>query len=452
MSSEEPTFESIAQAGARLRSGATTSVQLVDACLRAIDETHRLTNAFTRVDAEGARQAARSLDAERARGLDRGPLHGIPISVKDLIDQAGTVTTAASHVLDDRIPSTTATVITRLIEAGAVIIGRTNLHEFALGTTSDDSAFGPVHHPGDPTRSPGGSSGGSAAAIATGAGLASIGTDTGGSVRIPAAACGLVGLKPAHGEIPTDGVVPLSSSLDHVGPLAWTVQDAAWLYAVMTGRAPCAIDARPAKGLRLRRLAGYFDRPIDATVRAAFDAALAQLRADGATIDEGTIADADRIHAEYVNIVLPEGAHWHAPFLDTRTALYTPNVHARFVSGRAIPAVDYLRAIDACGAFRRSVDALLADCDALVLPTLPIVAPPIGAESVAIEEGEGGTMPVRAAMLKHTQLFNLTGHPAISVPVVSSGLPVGLQLVGLHTGTAALLEIAAGCEKIVGRK
>jgi aspartyl-tRNA(Asn)/glutamyl-tRNA(Gln) amidotransferase subunit A len=342
-----------------------------------------------------------------------------------------------------------APVVARLKQAGAILIGRTNLHEFALGTTSEDSAFGPVHHPRDPGRSAGGSSGGSAAAVATGMGLASIGTDTGGSVRIPAACCGLVGLKPTAGEVPTDGVVPLSTSLDHVGPIARTVQDAAWLLDVLADRPPAIVEPSPASDFRLRRLTGYFAAPLESAVREAFDRAMAALEAAGVRIADGAVASAARISETYVNIVLPEAAAWHAWYLDTRGEAYTPLVRAGLESGRAISAVTYLHARDAQRVLTREVDAALDEVDALVLPTMPLVAPPLGATEVVLDHGTGATLAVRAAMLKHTQLFNLSGHPAITLPIGGTDWPVGLQLVGHRDRTARLLAIAAACEKII---
>src|SRR5262245_5474297 len=212
-----------------------TSIDQVEESLAAIAQHGERTNAFIHVDADGARNAARAVDEERRRGIARGPLHGMPISIKDLVDIAGQPTSAASRVRTGHVADRDATVVTRLREAGAVIIGKTNLHEFALGPTNDASAWGPVRNPHDVSRVAGGSSGGSAAAVALGMGRASVGSDTGGSIRIPAAACGVVGLKPTLGEIPVDGVVPLSRTLDHVGPIARSVQDAALLWAVMAG-------------------------------------------------------------------------------------------------------------------------------------------------------------------------------------------------------------------------
>src|SRR4030081_3872050 len=209
----------IEEFGRKLRAGEITSEAATEACLARIEADNPRLNAFILVMAEEARRHARDADRELASGHARGPLHGAPISVKDLVDIRGTATTAASQMRRDHIAARDAPVITLLRQAGAVIVGKTNLHEFALGTTSEDSAFGPVRNPHDPTRSPGGSSGGSAASIVAGMALASIGSDTGGSIRIPAAACGTVGLKPTDGEVSADGVVPRSGGLDHVGPL-----------------------------------------------------------------------------------------------------------------------------------------------------------------------------------------------------------------------------------------
>ena len=427
-----------------LRAGRTSSAQLVEEALAAIGRHQPATNAFITVDVEGARATARAMDDERAHGTDRGLLHGVPISLKDLIDQHGVVTTAASRVLRDRVATSDAPLVARLRAAGGVIVGRTNLHEFALGTTSDDSAFGPVRHPADPGRSAGGSSGGSAVAVALGMGFASIGTDTGGSIRIPAAACGIVGLKPAYAEVPTEGVIPLSPSLDHAGPLTRSVEDAALLWSILTSRASKPIEAiRPS---RLKRLAGAFDAPLAPEVRTAFEAAVSRL---SATIPIETIelAESAAIPAIYVDIVLPEGAAWHGGRLDRQPDDYTPRVRTRFLAGREIPAVRYLEAQSARARLRASVDALLADCDALILPTLPILAPELGVDEVAIDEATPGRTPVRSAMLRQTQPFNLTGHPALSIPLAVQGLPVGLQIVAATT--ERLLRIGAWIERSV---
>jgi aspartyl-tRNA(Asn)/glutamyl-tRNA(Gln) amidotransferase subunit A len=440
----------IATAAIALRSGTVSSAELVETSLAAIDRHQASTNAFITVDVKGARNAARRADQERRGGQDRGPLHGVPISLKDLIDVKGIVTTAGSHVLDDRVAPVDSTVAARLRAAGAIVIGRTNLHEFAFGTTSEDSAFGAVHHPRDAARSAGGSSGGSAAAVATGMGLASVGTDTGGSVRIPSACCGLVGLKPSPGDIPTDGVIPLSWSLDSVGPITRTVEDAALLFSVLSARSPVALVQTSPSGLRFRRLSGYFSSPLQPEVRQPFDRATTRLAEAGATLVDGEVADTARIATVYVNIVLPEAAAWHASTIDLWPDRYTPPVLARLQSGRAILAVDYIQALEARTTLRAAVDAALEGCDALILPTLPIVAPTLGEADVVVDPETGARLPIRTAMLKHTQLFNLTGHPAITLPLsTGNGWPVGLQIVGRLGETDRLLEIAAACEKIV---
>jgi aspartyl-tRNA(Asn)/glutamyl-tRNA(Gln) amidotransferase subunit A len=369
----------------------------------------------------------------------------MPISIKDLIDIAGQPTTAASRVRAAHVASHDAPVVRRLRDAGAVLIGKTNLHEFALGTTSEESAYGPVRNPHDVSRSAGGSSGGSAAAVATGMGVASIGSDTGGSIRIPAAACGVVGLKPSLGEVPTEGVVALSTTFDHVGPLARSVEDAANVWAVLADRPIPRLDPPSPRAIPLGALGGYFTALLDGDVRRAFDMALERLRACGMNVVTRAVEGTATIVDAYTNISLSEAAHYHAQTLDSRPDDYQPPVRQRLERGRTIPAVDYLKARETRDTLRGAVDAALEGCDALVLPTLPIVAPVIGAAEVTMDNGE--TIAVRAAMLRLTQLFNITGNPAISLPIETSGLPVGLQLVGARDESERLLAIAASVER-----
>lgn len=425
-----------------------TSAERTAAALAAIAAHNQRTNAFTRVDADGAQAQARAADDEKRRGVDRGPLHGVTVSIKDLIDIAGQPTTAGSRVLEQSIATADAPIITRLRAAGAVIVGKTNLHEFALGTTSEDTASGPIRHPLDPSRSPGGSSGGSAVSVATGMAEMSVGTDTGGSIRIPSSVCGLVGLKPSIHDVPRSGVIPLSTTLDHVGPITRSVADAAAMWRILADH-PDASVATPKPGeFRLGLLAGYFTEPLESVVRAAFDQAIGRLLVAKVSVGTCEIADTAGIHSAYVDVVLPEAAAWHAKLLGALGHLYTNNVRARLTAGLDIPAVKYFNAIHACEAYRAQVDALLTRFDALVLPTLPITAPVIGQDDVTIDDQK---VNVRAAMLRNTQLFNMTGHPAISLPLpVPAGvMPCGLQLVGRLDRTAELLAIAAACEKIV---
>jgi aspartyl-tRNA(Asn)/glutamyl-tRNA(Gln) amidotransferase subunit A len=439
----------IAEFARRLRTGETTSEQATEECLTRIDADNRLLNAFILVTGDEARRQAQEADRALAAGRDRGPLHGVPVSLKDLIDVRGTPTTAASRVREGHVASRDATVTTHLRRAGAVLVGKTNLHEFAFGTTNEDSAFGPARNPHDPARSPGGSSGGSAASVAAGMALATVGTDTGGSIRIPAAACGIVGLKPTFGEISVEGVVPLSRTMDHVGPLTATVGDACLMYRALVGSPAVAPPApMPLGAVRLAVPRPYFCDLLDGDVRRAFEGALDRLRSGGARIADIEIPHAADIAPIYLHLVLADATAYHAATLDAMPERYTPAVRQRLEMGRYVLAEDYVRALAGREVLRREVDAALAQHDGLVLPTLPIPAPPIGAETIEVESR---SEPVRNVMLRLTQLFDITGHPAISLPCgsTSAGLPCGVQLVGRRQQTDDLLRVALACEPCI---
>jgi aspartyl-tRNA(Asn)/glutamyl-tRNA(Gln) amidotransferase subunit A len=438
-----PTIEAF---GRLWREGAITSERATEACLDRIAAEDPRLNAFILVLANEALRDARAADRERAAGDDRGPLHGVPISIKDLFDVQGTPTTAASRVRIGHRAAADAAAVRRLREAGAIIVGKTNLHEFAFGTTNEDSAFGPSRHPRDPSRSPGGSSGGSAVSVAAGMALASLGTDTGGSIRIPAAACGLVGLKPAYGDVPVAGLVPLSVTLDHAGPLAATARDAWAVYEALLGRRAAAPPpVRPPQRLRVAALRRFFCDVLDTGVRTVFERSLDALRGAGVEIVEAEIAHAPLIAAVYLQIVLGEAGAYHAPALESIPERYTAAVRLRLEMARYVQAEDYVRALSFRSVLAAEVDAALAGRDALVLPSLPIPAPPLGTESMTID---GAAHPIRALMLRLTQLFNLTGHPAISLPcgTTREGLPCGLQLVGARAATDQLLGSALAVE------
>lgn len=439
-------LRSITAIAPHIKSGALSPSSLVSECLRRIDARGSL-NAFITVTAESALADAAHAEAEIAAGRYRGPLHGVPISVKDLVAVAGTPTTSGS-ALPPLHPAVDAPVVQRLREAGAIVIGKTNLHEFAFGTTSDETAFGAVHHPLDETRSPGGSSGGSAAALLEGMCFGSVGTDTGGSIRIPSAACGTVGLKATAGELSCDGVVPLSTSLDHVGPMARTVTDTALLFQAMKGR-PVHATAPAGGRLVFGVPDAYFLDPIDEDVRRLFEAVRGSLIEAGHTVLDVTIPHASWTADVYLHIVLPEASWYHAPTIDGHASRYSPGVRLRIEMGRYVLAEDYVRAMQLRKVLTQEVDEAVGRCDALLLPALAIPAPPIGAASVEV----GSTrQPVRAIMLKLTQLFNITGHPAIALPAGNGndGLPRGLQLVGPRGRTERLLDIAAAVELQLG--
>ena len=441
-----PTIEALAHA---FRSRQITSEQITSRCLDTIAQRDASLNAFIEVFADSAMEQARDADREMRAGRARGPLHGVPIALKDLIDVAGSRTTAASHVRRTHVADRDSTIVARLREAGAVLVGKNNLHEFALGTTNEESAFGPARHPADPTRSPGGSSGGSAAAVAAGMACAAVGTDTGGSVRIPAAVCGLVGLKPAYGEIPLAGVVPLSTTLDHAGPICRSVGDARILFDTLSGR-PTAVRAqRSLQGARFAVPGGYFEEIVDPGTAAAFREARTRLERAGAVLRDVSIGHTAEIEATYVHLVLTEAAAYHSPALEAQPADYTPKVRLRLEMGRYMLGEDYVRARHGRAVMRAEVDAALAGYDALLLPTVAVPAPVLGTESVRIGNREE---PIRNVMLRLTRLFNITGHPAITIPCGSTpdGLPAGAQLIGPHGHTADLLDLAETVESYLG--
>jgi len=436
----------IADLAPLLRDRALSPVDLVQRCLARIDEG-REGNAFIAVMREQALEDATRVERAIAGGRYLGPLHGIPIAVKDLIAVKGVPTTSGSR-LPAAMPGEDAPVVARLREAGAIIIGKTNLHEFAFGTTSDESAFGPVRHPIDPSRSAGGSSGGSAAALVLGMCVGALGTDTGGSIRIPSAACGTVGLKPTAGEIPTAGVVPLSTSLDHVGPMALTVSDTALLFQAMRGEAARGVSPATER-LALGVPRPYFFDRLDEGVRSCAERAIERLHDAGHALHDVTIEHAGWTPPVYLHIVLPEAACFHARGLAEHGEKYSPGIRVRLEAGRYLLAEDYVRAMRLRQALAEAVTRAIYGIDALVLPALPVPAPPIGAAMVVVD---GVEAPVRAVMLSLTQLFNLTGHPAISLPAGrgADGLPRGLQLVGHRGCTERLLEIAATVERVIG--
>jgi aspartyl-tRNA(Asn)/glutamyl-tRNA(Gln) amidotransferase subunit A len=439
-----PDLRQIVEVAPLVQSRALSPVALVQACLAQIDARPE-TNAFiTRLDAH-ALADAEECEREIRLGHYRGPLHGIPVSVKDLIDVAGVKTTSGSALPADEATSD-APGIARLRAAGAVIIGKTNLHEFAFGTTSEESAFGPVRNPHDASRSAGGSSGGAAAALAAGMCFGALGTDTGGSIRIPSAACGTVGLKATIGEISCEGVVPLSTSLDHLGPMARSVADVALLFDVLTGRPPGLLTLCDDDGLVFGVPRPYFCDRIDAGVRQALDRACATLTAAGHTVRDLAIEHAAWTPDVYLHIVLPEASRFHARFLERYPLLYSPGVRVRLEMGRYLLAEDYVRAMRLRETLAAEVDRTLDECDALLLPTLPIPAPPLGAATVDIN---GTSEPIRAAMLRLTQLFNITGHPSLALPAPQEvdALPRSVQIVGRRHHTDRLLAIALTVEQ-----
>jgi len=428
----------------QLRDGTLRSRDLVERCLARIEEWQPVTNAFIEVSAASARRDADAADAELGRGLDRGMLHGVPTSLKDLLDQQGHVTSAGSRSMT-AVAAADAPAVAHLRAQGAVFVGRTNMHEFALGTTSEDSGFGAVRHHRDHGHSAGGSSGGAAVSVATGMSHVAIGSDTGGSVRIPAAACGLVGLKPAWGEVSLEGVVPLSPTCDCVGPLATCVDDAWFTLQALRqmGPLPACPPARSMHGLSIGVLREFGWRRVMPEIGAQVSAALDQLAVGGAAVQDLPLDTAPTVASTYSTIVMREALDFHTPRLATQAALYTAAVGGRLQAASRPTDAEYAQALDARAAIEADVAGLLTRVDVLALPGLAITPPPLGQSHVTWPDGEELT---RMAMLRFTQPFNLSRHPSIVLPVgvTTDGWPVSLQLVGRDT--PSLVATALGIE------
>jgi aspartyl-tRNA(Asn)/glutamyl-tRNA(Gln) amidotransferase subunit A len=438
-----PDLRTITEIAPLVRAGAISPVTLVNGCLSVI-EARPDVNAFITVLRESALEDAARAEADIRDGRYKGSLHGIPIAVKDLIHIAGVRTTSGS-ALPSTEASSDAPVIRRLREAGAILVGKTNLHEFAFGTTSEESAYGPVRNPLDETRSAGGSSGGSAAALAAGMAFGALGTDTGGSVRIPSAACGTVGLKPAFGEVSVEGVVPLSATFDHVGPMARSVADVGPLRAILSD-APADPPWETTGSLIFGIPRAYFCELLDRDTEAALQRTANALTDAGHHVEDVEIDHATWTPHVYLHIVLPEAAWYHAPSLERHASAYSPGVRTRLEMGRYVLGEDYVRAMRLRELLKQHVDRALERCSALLLPTLPMGAPRLG--STTVEFGDR-TEPVRAAMLRLTQLFNVTGHPALAMPagLGRDNLPRSVQLV--CSRTSQLLAIARDVEPYI---
>ncbi|TQM06519.1 amidase [Pseudonocardia kunmingensis] len=407
------------------------------------------TGAVITLDAERALAAAAALDEELARGSWRGPLHGVAVGVKDLIDVAGLPTRAGSDVLADAPPAAAdAPVVARLREAGAVVVAKLHTHEFAYGPTGDVAATGPARNPHDPTRITGGSSSGSAAAVASGHVPLALGTDTGASVRTPAALCGVVGLKPAYGALSAQGCFPLSETLDHVGVLAPDVHAAsvAWDVLSRPDGTGGGIQAPGVDGVRVGVLVDEYWRALDPALTAAVDTAAARLEKGGAQVQDVRTPMIDELAATYPVIVGAEAYATHAHWLRER-----PQDYQEITRERLLPFADlHARAyVDALRTRRRLTAALRAavdGVDVLLLPTTRLRATPIGAEEVEVA---GSRVPVRPQLLALTLPFNLTGWPAVSVPgeVTDGGLPAGVQVVGVRLEERGVLRVAAALEQ-----
>ncbi len=446
----------ISELGRRLRRREVSPVEVTRECLVRIERLNPSLNAFITVMAESAFAEARRAEAEILRGEWRGALHGVPVALKDLIDVAGVRTTAASALCADRVADKDAEVVRRLRDAGAVIVGKNNLHEFAYGGSSLVSYFGDVRNPWDVGRIAGGSSGGSAAAVAAGMVYAAIGTDTAGSIREPAALCGCVGLKPTYGRVSSRRVIPLSASLDHVGPLAVTVEDAAVVLKAIAGcdaRDVTSADVavmdyvsalrQDVKGMRVGVARGYFFDELDWEVAAALEHALRELQSLGAELREVRFSENDVPTDRTVQAA--ESYAFHAENVAKSPELYQAETLRRIRSGEAISAGDYIQRRRELEEARRNIGAVFADVDVLVTPTMPMPAPAIA----DLKKDPEALRPAELKLLRNTRPFNVWGLPAISVPCgfTESGLPIGMQVVGAHWREDLVLRLAHAYEQ-----
>ncbi len=441
-------MQTLAGAAAALNLGQTTSRALVDQALAAIaDPAGEGARAFVTVYADHARASADAMDALRRVGRAPGPYAGVPISLKDLLDVAGEVTTAGSRVLTDRPPAAAhAPVVARLLAAGFVPVGRTNMTEFAFSGLGINPHYGTPLSPWDRTtgRIPGGSSSGAAVSVADGMAMTAIGTDTGGSCRIPAAFCGIVGYKPTARRVPIAGAVPLSTTLDSIGPLAASVACCAAVDAVLAGEDPAPLPSLSVAGLRLAVPTNLMLDGMDATVAATFERALRRLADAGARVEHRLFPQFERIMAANARggFAAAEAHAWHRALLAERPGEYDPRVRVRIERGAAMLAADYVDLLAARRAIIADMDRATAPYDALAMPTAPVVP-----ARVAGLEDEAEYTRVNALVLRNAALGNFLDRCAISLPAHRPGeAPVGLMLMGETGGDRRLLALAAAVE------
>jgi aspartyl-tRNA(Asn)/glutamyl-tRNA(Gln) amidotransferase subunit A len=458
-SETELVFAPVTEVARLFRAGKVSPVELTELVLARIKRLNPQLNAYITVTAEEAREQAKRAEKElggarKAKSrLDRGLLHGIPVSLKDNIYTAGIRTTAGSKILRDFIPERDAPVVTRLKEAGAVLVGKTNMHEFAYGVTNNNPHHGAARNPWDEKRISGGSSGGSAVALAAGLCQVSVGTDTGGSIRIPSSLCGLAGLKTTLGRVDVTDVIPLAPSMDCVGPMARTAEDAAILFRALVGEGKAeksrASGKRPDVAnfskLRLGLPRQFFFEMNSADVEKLFEKALASLRKLGATVKDVSIPSLLQTESAGNRIGFAEATLYHQQmgWFPERAGEYGEDVRTRLVMGARLAAPEYLRALAERQKFIAQLQQAMDDeaIDALVVPTTPVAAPLIGEEKTRVRDHDH---PTRALLLRHNRPANLAGVPAISAPcgLTPAGLPVGLEFIGASNSDELLLTIA----------
>lgn len=449
----------IAELGRLVSTRRISPTELTEHFLRRIERLNPRLNAFTTVAAEQAVSDARRLTDELARGHVRGPLHGIPVGVKDLTDTAGIRTTYGSSLFADHVPANDAEPVSRLRAAGAIIIGKTATHEFAFGATTNNPHFGATRNPWNVDRVPGGSSGGAGAAVSAGLVPMSTGSDTGGSIRIPAAACGCVGIKPTHGRVSLRGTYPLAPSLDHVGPLARTTADCAAALQILGAFDPAdpwsrrfpdedlvaALDA-PLRGIRLGIDPAHRPIPVSQVVLAAVDRALDAARTLGAEIVEVRLPDAAEVTLTASMILLAESHAQHRDQLERHRTRYGSDVREQLDASSAVDSGTLVNALHARERLTREMEQLFdSSVDAFLLPTMAVTAPPIDAATVIVDDL---VLPVAPVMASFTLLADLTRMPAIAIPtgLADDGLPTSVQITGPVGREALVLRVGHALE------
>ena len=459
---EERVGLSLTDIARRIHSQEVSATHALEDVLEHIAHADDTTNAFVKVLRDEALQEAEAADHMLLAGHLLGPLHGVPVAIKDILTTAGITTTAGSKILADWKPEQDATVVRKLRQAGAVIIGKTNLHEFAFGVTTENPHYGNTRNPWNPDHVPGGSSGGSGAAVAMGMAYMAIGTDTGGSIRIPATLCGVSGIKPTYGRVSRFGCLPLSWSLDHVGPIARTAEDCARALQVLAGHDPLDPTSanRPVpnylatlndsiEGLTIGIPGDPFWDPIDPEVEAAVRAGIDVLRGLGARIVDVEFPLADDLVAMQTTILFADAAAYHHRWMRERPQDYDSRVLAGLQQGATVPAVDYVNAQRLRAVLREKMNDVYRRVDLLAMPTTPVTAPKIGQayETVAVGNGQ---LQLTRALTRNMSPFNLLGVPAMTVPCgfSSDELPIGLQIAGRTFDEATVLRAGHAYQQV----
>ncbi|MBF6560883.1 MAG: Asp-tRNA(Asn)/Glu-tRNA(Gln) amidotransferase subunit GatA [Candidatus Binataceae bacterium] len=454
----------VATLATKFRARELSPVEVTNAYLERIDQLDEKLRAYITVTADEARATARRAENEIAAGHWRGPFHGVPVALKDLCYTRGLLTTGGSKILAKFVPDFDSTVWARLHTAGAVLLGKLNLHEFACGATNSNSHWGICRNPYNLERIPGGSSGGSGAAIVARLAAATIGTDTGGSIRIPAAFCGCVGMKATYSRVSRHGVMPLADSLDHTGPITRTVRDAALMLSIIAGHDPADVTSSrepvpdyaaaltgDLAGVRVGLIAQLMNGLSD-EVAHGFSAAIRQLRAGGAEVAEVALPSLEMASSIATNIMFAEAAEFHEPWMRTRAHEYGADVRRSLEAGMLTPAIYYVRAQRARAALLAEAMGALEKFTVLAAPAAAITAPRIGPNGRAPLGQGGAPVDLLTAVLRFTAPFNVTGQPALAIPtgIAADGLPVSIQIVGKPFDEATVLRVADAYERLRG--